>query len=342
MSFRGVNIPIRTRVDTSELKAAIADFDGSTEAIKRLAVATKDVKNESKELFTGISTLSRAQRANSFELLEGIRVLRSFTGVARDLNQVWQSITLRNIEGTQQTVAQRQAYEDLTIQLSNVANALTIFGPNGEVQKGFGEIIDKADSLSSTDLQKLIDQSESLKSSLRLTPDQLASLDQFIQKLRDLKKETITDEEKKQWEDYFGLFTNSALAAGGIASFAAALTRHKEALSAILSLIAKSKPELAIIILLLFGEPAAKALGLLQYAGDSSVDTIKPGTINPKTGKPYDFTPGPDGRVPDQGDYTDIRINIERAYLNSLDPDTRTLATNLIDEIERRKAQKKP
>lgn len=344
MSFRGANIPIRTRVDTSELKAAIRDFDGTTEALKRLKDATKDVKDDSKELSSAISTLQRAQRANNFEMLEAMRTLRSFTGLARDLNQVWQSITLRNIEGTQTTVAQRQAFEDLGTELENVANALTIFGPNGDVQKGFSEIVGKADDLSSIQLQKLIDQAEGLKTSLKLTPEQLTELDQFIGKLRELKKETISDEEKKKWEDYFGIFTNVSLAAGGISQVALQLGKHKEALAALLRFIGASKPELAIIILLLFGEPVARELGLIQSAGDPEVDTVKKGTINPNTGKPYDFTPGPDGRVPDQGTYPsllEMNINMYDTILRS-DEDIEKLGTFIGDRMERLRSLNKP
>lgn len=337
MSFSGANIPIRTRVDTTELKAAISEFDGSTEALKRLKDATKDVKDESKDLVGAISTLNRANRANNFEMLEAMRTIRSFTSLARDLNQVWQSITLRNIEGTQQTVAQRQAFQDLKGDLDNLGNALSIFGPNGEVKQGFSDFVSAADDLSSVQLQGLIDQAESLKTTLKLTPEQMTALDDFIQKLKDLKKETISDEDKKKWEDYFGVFTNASLAAGGVAQVAAQLGNHKEALATLIRFVAANQPEIAIIVLLLFGKDAAEALGLLQYAGDSETDTVKPGTINPQTGKPYDFTPGPNGIVPDQGTYPslgEIKINMYDTVIRS-DEDTAKLAINVADRIER-------
>lgn len=337
-----ITVELLAKARTEELKKAIDDFKAGKIAVEELEKKTKDLKDSSSDLGSAYKALQQAHRVNNFEMLEGIRVLRSFTSVARDLNQVYQTITLRNIEGAQTSVAQREAFADLQGQVEKLGTALTIFGPNGDVQKGFSDIIGKADDLSSLDIQKLIDQAEGLKSSLKLTPEQLAELDKFILKLQDLKKETISDEDKKKWEDYFGIFTNAALAAGGVTTLAGELSKHGTALAGLLRFVAASKPEIAIIILLLFGEPIARELGLIQSAGDPSVDTVKPGTINPKTGQPYSFERGPDGRVPDQGDYTNIEINMDRVFLNSLDEDTRSLATHLIDEIERRRAQKAP
>jgi len=100
-------------------------------------------------------------------------------------------------------------------------------------------------------------------------------------------------------------------------------------------LISRFAPEIGIILALLGGKEFAEATGILQYAG-SPEDLIKPGQINPATGKPYSFA-REGGVVQDQGNYTSIKIDMNNVTLNN-DVDLQRLAHLTADAIEKRRA----
>ncbi|GEM_PF-4898363 len=337
MPENDINVNYIIRANTDELRKAVKDFDGSAEAVKRLDIATKNLRDSTQSQSSAIAALNKANRVQHFQLMEGIRTIRSFTSVARDLNQVYQTLILQNIDATQTTIAQRLAFNDLSDSLTNLGNAFDIVGDTSEVQQGFDEMIKKADSLSSDAIQDLIDQAEKMKASMTLSPEDLAKWNEFIANLKELKNQTITEEEAKRWEDFFGTFTNAALAAGGVSQLAANLGKYKTEIMGLIGFVGRFKPEIAIIVLLLFGESAARELGLLQTAGDGGEDML--GKVPAPDGSRFLdwFLTGkqPAGTIAGG----DVNITIQNATLSS-DVDMVKFAGTLAHIIEQERSAK--
>jgi hypothetical protein len=312
--------------------------------MNRLKDATKDVKSQIVDQNQAIRTLHQAYRDNNFQLLENIRVLRSFHSLAVDINQVIQTQILQSIQNTQKQMQQEQVYSDLAKEITNVTSALNVLGGgNTEVQSAFDDIASKADQLSSTDIQKLIDQIELLKKTTNLTPDELAALDSFETKLQAIEKLNLQKEQVQQWQNFMTTFSTAALTASSVGNLAAQLKLSQSALSGLMGVVSASLPEITIIILLLFGKDVATQLGLLQDTGDFAINKVKMEDINPATGKPFniqDFKAGPGGIVPDVGPKGgDINIQMNFSDVK-LDPnyDVAGLGQALADAIQQRKA----
>lgn len=276
--FEDIEVGLKVKADLAELREAIKEFDNSERAIQRLKTATVSVKDNIQAQSAAISTLRRAERARNFEALEGIRLLRSFGSVARDLTQVYQALLLRQISNTQQSVAQKQAYQQLSEKADNLVNALDILGPkNEDVKSGFDDLISSADDLSSTQLKNLIDKIELLAtSSGNLSDEELTFLNEKLATLRDVLKETANKENVDKMNELFGAFALGGSAAANIGSFALSLSKNEAAIAALVGTVTKFKPEIAVILLLLFGPEAAKLLGFeIQHAGGPTIENGK-------------------------------------------------------------------
>lgn len=326
MAFDDTNIPIVVKTDTSQLRQMITDFKGTREEIDRLSAATANVKEQYDAQRKAISAFNQAQRINNFEIIESLRLVRSFTSVFRDLNQVYSTVILKQIATTQTTVAQRQAFERITDDVDNVVNALDILGPkNDDVKKAFDDLITKADSLNSTQLAQLIENFQSAGDKAKFSAEEQAEFNRELQKLKDLLEETKVKEKQKEFEDFFGLFTQASLAAGSVGTFALNLAKFGPQLTALAGTLSRFAPEIAIIIVLLFGPEVAKQLGLLQTTGENdlpNVDTIKDvlsgfeesrGKGAPNLGDVGNFF----SRLGDPNNKPHITFNIDKVALNN-------------------------
>lgn len=217
MAFEDLQVPVSVKVDSAELKRLISEFDGTTEAAQKLEAQTLKVKSAIDSQRQAISVYNQANRVQNFEIIQSLRLVRSFTSVFSNLNQVYQTLLLRQISTTQTTVAQREALERLTEKSDNVVNALSILGEeNEDVKDAFDGIIDSADDLSSEALQKYIDSLEETASKTKLTKQQQEFLNGEIKKLKEILEETKLEEEQKKWNDFFGIFTTGATAVGSV------------------------------------------------------------------------------------------------------------------------------
>lgn len=332
-----VNVSLKVTADTSALKQAIKDFDGTEQSVNKLKDATASLKTDIDAQTKAIGALNQANRVQNYELLQGIRVLRSVVSVARDLNQVYQTLILRNLDSTALTVKQKEAYEDAITTTERYVRTLDTFGEkNDDVTALFKELINQADNLSSTQLKDLIERYQSLGEKAEFTASEQQKFNEGLQKLRDLLKETDLKESQKKFEDFFGGFTTAALAAGSLGTFALNLGKYRTELTAMIGLISKFAPEIGIILALLGGKEFAEATGILQYAGSPEDEKIQKAT-NPSTGKPYDLTRDEQGIVRDQGNYTSVKIDMQNVSLNS-DLDLQKLAALTADEIQRRRS----
>lgn len=272
MAFDDTNVPVIVTVDSSQLKEMIKDFDGSVEATKRLDAATASVKNQFDSQRKAIIAVNQAQRVNNIQIIESLRLVRTFTATFSSLNQVYQTLLLRQIATTQSTVAQDEAFERITGKTANLVNALDILGPaNEDVKSGFDNLIDSADNLNSNQLTDLIANLDSLKDNSKLSADEQVFLNNELESLKKILEETKLKEKQKEFEDFFGIFTSLATAGGSIGTLALNLAKFGPELTALAGTLARFKPEIAIIVLLLFGPEVAKELGLLQTAGENDI-----------------------------------------------------------------------
>lgn len=195
------------------MRRLITEFDGSAEAAKRLQDATDGVRTSIDTQQRAILAYNQATRVQNFQLIESLRLVRSVTSTFSSLNQVYQTLVLRQIASTQTTVAQQQAFEGVERFTKNLVNALDILGPaNEEVLQGFEDLISKADQLSSDQIQKLIDAYIKTGQEANLSGAELEAFNKNLEKLKQLLEETETEESTKQFNDLFG-----AIAAGGTA-----------------------------------------------------------------------------------------------------------------------------
>lgn len=272
MSFEDVEIPVKVTYDSADLKRLIKDFDGSTEAAERLRDATKQVKLSIDSQARAIGAFNQSQRINNFQMVESLRLLRTFTSTFSSLNQVYQTILLKQISHNTQSIKQSEAYERIKGQTTNLVNALDILGAsNADVKAGFEDLFDSADNLDSTQIETLITTLETLKTSGNLSTEELAFLNAEISKLKKLLDETKLEEKNKEFQDFFGTFTTAATAAGSLGTFALQMTKFAPALRGAVSILARFAPEIALIIVLLYGKDVAIQLGLLQMTGEEDL-----------------------------------------------------------------------
>lgn len=266
--FSDIGVNVKVKADTKELRAAIKDFDGTAESIERLKTATASVKQNVDVQAKAVAALRREERVRNFETLEGIRVLRSFSSLASNLNQIYQTLILKQIQQNQVTTQQKEAFRQLNDKTDNLVNALDILGPkNQEVKKGFDDLISSASDLSSKDLQTLINKLELLKSTGKLSTEEMGYLNEKIKTLKEVMKDAIQKEDAQRIQDVFGTLITASGAASQLGTFAVNLRKDKEALSGMVSFVKGAAPELAIIMTLLYGKETAEALGLIKYAG---------------------------------------------------------------------------
>lgn len=222
----GANVEIRTKADTSELRQAIKDYKDGKISVDDLRKATDDLKASVKDQALAIKAITQANRVNFYELNEGIRVLRGATSMFRDLNSVYQTLILKTIDGTQVTVQQQQAYDDLKTSTDDIVSALSVLGDtNVDVKKGFTDIIDQAGRMNSTQLTDLINNLDDVKKSVTFTPEELTALDDFENKLKKIKQDTISKEDAKNMQDYVGSIITLATTVSTIGTFAANLAK---------------------------------------------------------------------------------------------------------------------
>lgn len=216
-------------------------------------------------------------------------------------------------------------------------NALDILGPTSQdVIDGFDGIIQSADNVSSDKIQTLIENLERQASAAGLSAEEQKFFNDQIKILNDLLDETKLEEKNKEFEDFFGLFSTIGLTASNIGLFALQLGKMGPTLARLAGVVGRLKPELGIIILLLFGPKLAQELGLIQTAGGDLPDTNLLDDIANKfkgienIGDPADFF----GRLgpPGKGN---IQININDATFNSemdLDQTIDIIQARLLEE----------
>lgn len=276
----GANVEIRTKADTSELRQAIKDYKDGKISVEDLRKATDDLKASVKDQNLAIRAVTQANRVNFYELNEGLRVMRQATSVFRDINSVMQILTLKSIDNTTVTVQQQQAYDNLKTSTENIVEALSVLGSsNTEVKQGFSDIISQAGKLNSVQLSDLINNLDTYKKSIVLTPDELSSLNQFENKLKDIRNQTIKAEDAKHMQDFVTQINSLALTAGSIGTFAINLAKIPAAIRAI-QVAADASP--------IIGSLAA-ILELARQGQDLPIQTAgggEPGS-NPKTVKDF-------------------------------------------------------
>lgn len=338
-----INIELAISARTEELKQAIRDFKDTKISLGELEQKTKDLNSATGTLNSAYRALNQTSRVNNFELRNFATTLRAVQTISRDYVQIQQLLNLQGIQNNQVTAQQQQTFEDLSASLDILFNNFAILGPNSDFQKAFSDFVGKADDLSSVQLQDLIDQAAGLKASLSIEPEKAAALGDFIDKLKDLKKQAITKEEAKNTQDMMNALAGGANIAADIGLIATNLEKYKGSLASMVTFVGANAGPLAAIVLLLYGKQIAEQVGLLQYAGDVEVDTIKPGAIDPSTNKPYNLKPGANGIVPDQGQYPSVlemKINMYDTNIRS-DEDLAKLATFIGDKMERLRAMQK-
>lgn len=262
-NIAGAVIEIKAKTDLSELRTAITEFDGSTDAVNRLKAATQDLKGQIGTQTAAIRTLHQAQRVQNFEMLEGVRVMRSVHSLALDLNQVYQTQILRQIQNAQQTMQQQEAYDSLKGEIANVVNGLSVLGEkNTEVISAFQKVESEAKNLNSTQLTDIISQIENLKNSTKLTPEELKALNELEDHLKTIRDNTLKKEDAQNVSDFFGSFTQITTVGSSVGIFASQIKNLKAEITGLSGLSAD---------LLLGGEflaAAAAALALASVIGD--------------------------------------------------------------------------
>jgi hypothetical protein len=234
MNIGGATVEIKAHADTSELRSAIADFDGSTDAVNRLQSATQQLKSNVGDQSRAIRALGQANRVNNFEMLEGIRVMRSVHSLAVDLNQVYQTQILRQIQASQEAIKQQETFSTLSTEIKNVINGLSVLGEsNTDVVNAFQQIENEAGNLNSTNLSLIITQIDNLKKSTKLTPDELAALNQLEDHLKTIRDNTIKAEDAQNVANYIGSFAQILTVASSVGIFAANLKNLRGEISSI-------------------------------------------------------------------------------------------------------------
>ncbi len=273
----GASVKIQTSYDAAALRQAIKDFQDGKISADQLKQSTDTLKTSLGGQNQALRALNQSFRVNNFQLLEGMAVLRNATTMFRDLNSVYQTLTLKSIDNNTQTVAQQQAYDNLKTSVNDVVNELSVLGSsNTDVSTGFSDIISKANSLNSTDIQGLIDQIENLKKSTKLSPDDITALNTFETQLQNLKQETIQKEDTKNMQDFVQTISTLGLTAGSIGTFALNLAKIPAAVTVLNTALAASPYVLAFLAaveLLRGGQDINQTLGFQTAGGGENVDT---------------------------------------------------------------------
>jgi len=317
LAFDDIEVSVRAKADTTELRNAIKDFDGTAEAVERLKNATNDVKSSMQAQNLAIRALNTANRVQNFQLIETLRFVRFATSAFRSLNQVYQTLLLRSIDTNQVTVAQAQAFEKATDQADAFTRALDILGPsNQEVKDSLDDLIARADQLNSTQLKELIQRMRDYGSSANFSEAEQTKFNEALNKLNKLLQETKAEESAKGFEDLFGTIALGGTAIGTLGQLVLKLGRYRAALAG----LARFAPALvkggAIATAILF---LTDLLGK-QTAGEEELptgfDVITKGPPAPKGGL-EDFLnrlgpPGPAPATP-----TKIEVNFNNPSFSS-------------------------
>lgn len=226
MAFEDVEVPVSVKVESAELRRLITEFDGTTESAARLEAQTLKVKSAIDSQRQAIGAFNQANRVQNFQAIESLRLLRSVTSTFSALNQVYQTLALRQIAATQTTVAQQQAFEGTTRFARNLVNGLSILGSeNEDVKSGIEDFIAKADQLSSDQIQKLIDAYISAGKEANLSGKELETFNLTLEKLNKLLEETKSEEAKREFESLFGAITAGGTAIGVLGQLALNLSK---------------------------------------------------------------------------------------------------------------------
>lgn len=256
----GANVTVAVRGNTAQLKQLLADFRAGKIGAQELKKATDDLKTSVTGQAQALRALNQANRVQNFQTFEMLRTMRNLNSLFMDFNQVAQTFILRNIDGTTQTVAQRQAFEDLQTSGRQLISMLDTLGSeNGDVQKGFSNFVKNLDNLSSGDLKDLIGDFKEWGKQANLSASEQEKFNETLEKMNDQLKETELKEKTKQFTDFFTAFAGIAGLATSMGTFIAHL----------------------------------KTLNLLKNPQPTTTPTTVPGTTPSGTTTPTPIKPGP-------------------------------------------------
>jgi hypothetical protein len=268
-------------VESAELRRLITEFDGTTESAERLEAQTLKVKTATDAQSKAILAVNQSNRVQNFQIIESLRLVRTFTSAFSNLNQVYQTLLLRQISTTQSTLAQDQAFEKLSAQSAKVFRALNIFGPqNEEVKAGFDSIIDST-NLTTDALEKTKKEWELYRDTMGLSADKIEFANEQIEKLNRAIEESKLKDKQKEFEDFFGIIAAGGTAVGTMGQLALSLSATATGVRA-LNLALASSP----YILAFFA-----ALEVLNQAGIIDTPSIT-SLITGKTHKEIRDAPG--------------------------------------------------
>ena len=332
MSFDDIEAKFHVRYDPAALRQAIKDFREGKMTLQELQNVTKTFKENVRDEARAISTLRAAHRLQNFQLTETLRTVRSATSLFGSLNSVIQTGILKQIEGNQVSIAQREAFRGLLSTTDDLVRQLDILGPaNVNVENAFKNLIRNADDLNSEQLEKLIKHLENLKNQGNLSAGELEFLNGQISILRDLVIETIDEEKKKQWDDFFALFAQIGLTASAFGTFVLKL----EQMHGVLTKLKPILPTLGKVL-----GPVGAGLFIADLAGSQTA-----GDAHLPSGLDVLKTPAPSGGLDDffarlGPPGNNIHINMEKVELNS-DLDVFQWAERVAQSIARETGMKR-
>lgn len=277
MAFDDINLPIVVKTDTAELRRLIKEFDGSTEAAERLARATDQVKESTNQQRKAIAAYNSATRTQNFQLIESLRLVNSMSFLFRNLNQVYQTLILKQIQSKQASVAESEAFEKLSRNANSVVNALDILGPaNEEVNDALSDLVATAGNLSSENLETLIDRLNRAGQAADFSTEEQAKFNATMEKLSQVLGETKIAEKNQELQDLFGTIVTAGAAAGSLGQFVLQLSKFK----GVMELFAPGTKA---------GLGVAAIVGLLSVPAVIEALGIERNTESPITGQPLNI-----------------------------------------------------
>lgn len=226
MSTDDINVGLKVRAETEKLRETIELFKEGKASLKDLQAQTKTLKDDTKDLNDAYRQVSRAQRIQTFELSQTIRIVRSATSLFSSLNSVFQTLYLRQIASNQRTTEQREAFEKLSKVITNFGDNLGTLGIKSlDVQNQLDNIVSHTKGLSSADLSSVIAEFEKLRSKHEDGTEEAKALDEAIKNLKLSLAETKQKELGDAITDWSSLATNILTAAGAIGTFILQLRR---------------------------------------------------------------------------------------------------------------------
>lgn len=325
MSFGDIEVRVNVKADIAELRAAIAAFKEGKISADDLATTTERVKGHIQGQSQALTVLNRATRVQNFELLTIARTIRSVTSLFSSLNQVYQTLLLRQIATNQVSFEQQRQFDRLSTGGHVLIDMLNVLGPaNADVIEGFDRFLGAVDSLNSKQLKQLIGNLEAQATQAGLSAEEQGFLNEKISQLKKLLEETELKEKNKDFEDFFGILTAGGTAAGAIGTFAVNLIKLGGGIR-FLQAAAASSPYALAILALLFGKE------FVQTAGEGGLEEAF--KEHPLPLNPFDMPKGSAGLGPPQNIETNVII--ENATIRS-DLDIEALADRIAERVSKR------